>query len=79
MLVQGVQERSQREMMDELSRFITVDNLEVLNVGDLRDDVESRKVATDFLEAAAWEGADELTLRTQEEDALRTFTFTPRI
>ena len=34
-LVEGFQERNRLKMMDELRRFITVDNHEAVKVGDL--------------------------------------------
>ena len=65
-------------MMDGLRSFIMVDNHEEVKVGDLEKNMESRpvvrpKFTTDFLEAMVREGADELTLRAEEERMLRTF------
>ena len=78
MVVQGFQEKSRQQIMDGLRRFIMVDNREAVKVGDLGKDMESRPVAkpkftTDFPEAVVREGADELTLRPEEEGMLRTF------
>ena len=49
-----------------------------MKVGDVAKNMESRSVVktvftTDFLEALVREGSDELTLRREEEDVLRTF------
>ena len=61
--------------MDELEGFIMVDNYEAVRVGDFENDMESRpmvkpKFTTDFPEAVVREGADELTLRAEEEGTL---------
>ena len=58
--------------------FITVDNHEAVKVGHLGEEnaVEESgeaDVTTDFLEAVVRRGADELTLRAEEEGILRTF------
>ena len=77
-VVQGLEERSRLKMMDELTRFMMVDNFETVQVGDLDKNMESKKVVkpkftTDFPEAVTREGADELTLRAEEAGMLRTF------
>ena len=64
--------------MDGLRKFIMVDNHDAVNVGERDKNVESRKVVTpkfttDLSEAVVRDGADELTLRADEEGALRTF------
>ena len=63
--------------MEERRRFITVDNHEAVNTGDLEKALGSIPVVepqltTDLPEAAVREGADELTLRREEEGMLRT-------
>ena len=57
---------------------ITLGNHEAVEIGDLEKTQESLSVmnpkfTTDFPEAAVREGADQLTLRAEEEDVLRTF------
>ena len=44
MVVQGFQEKSRLKIMEGLRRFILVDNPEVVKVGDLEKNVESRPV-----------------------------------
>ena len=53
--------------MDGLRRFLMVDNYEAVKVGDLEGDHGVPIFTTDF------PGADELTLRAEEEGMLRTF------
>ena len=72
------------KIVDGLRKFILVDNQEAVTVGELDQNVESRKVVkpkftTDFPEAVVREGADELTLRADEEGALRTFIVTTNV
>ena len=83
MVTQGLQERRRLKIMDGLRRFIMVDNHEVVKVGELDKNMESMKVVkpnftTDFSEAVIREGADELTLRAEEEGVLHTL-LTPRM
>ena len=52
-----------------------------MKVGDFDKNVELKPVVkpkstTDFPKVVVWQGADELTLRAEEELALRTFTDT---
>ena len=84
MVVQGLQERSRLRIMDGLRKFIMVENHEAVKVGELEKNMESRKVVmpkftTDFPEAVAREGSDELTLRADEEGALRIFIDTTNV
>ena len=84
MVVEGFQEKSRQQIMDGLRRFIMVDNREAVKVGDSEKNMESRPVAkpkftTDFPEALVQEGADELTLRPEEEGMLRTFIDTTEV
>ena len=58
--VQGLQEKSWLRIMDELRRFISVDNHEAVKVGDLKSNLESLEVvkskfAADFLETVVRE------------------------
>ena len=83
-VVQGLQERSRLRVMDGLRKFIMVDNHEAVTHGELDMDVESRKVVkpkctTDFPGSVVREGADELTLRADEEGALGTFVDTTNV
>ena len=69
--------------MDKLRKFIVGDNQEAVKVGEQDKNVESRKVVkpkftTDFPEYVVREGADELTVRADEDGALRTFIDTPQ-
>ena len=66
-LVGCLQERRRLKMMDELRRFIMVDNHEADKTGDLEKALESLsvvepKLIAEFPEAVVREGADELTL-----------------
>ena len=64
-------------IMDGLRRFIMVHNHEAVKVGVSEKDMAVKpKFTTDFPEAVVREVADELTLRAEEEGALRTFTDT---
>ena len=57
-----------------------VDNHWAVKVGDLEKNVESRPMVkpkfTNFLESVVREGADELTLRAEDEGVLRTIDTT---
>ena len=69
--------------MDGLGRFMA-DNHEAVKVGDLELNMESRpvwrpKFTTDFPDAVVREGADELTLRKEEEGAVRSFIDTTEV
>ena len=75
-LVVGLQERSRLKMMEE--------HHEASKIGDLEKNLESLSVVkpkftTDFREAVVREGADELTLRKEEEGMLRTFIDTTNV
>ena len=64
--------------MDELTRFIKVNNHEAVNIGDLEEHSVARhesepKFSVDCPELAVREGVEELTLRRAEEGMLRTF------
>ena len=77
-VVQGLQEGSRLTILDGLRKFIVVDNHEAVKVGELRKNVEYRRVVspkftTDSLEVVVREGADELTLCADEESALHEF------
>ena len=63
--------------MEELRRFITEVNHETGKIGDWEKTLESipvvkSKFSEDVPEAVVREGADELTLRREEEGVLRT-------
>ena len=84
-LVEGLQEGSRLKMVEELRKFITMDgHTRRVNVGDLEKTYKSAPVVkpqftTDFLEAAAREGADEPTLRREETGMLRTVVDTTNV
>ena len=67
--------------MDGLRGSIMVDDLEAVKVCEVERNMESRPVVKpkfmtdfpDFLQAVVREGADELTLRREEEGMLRAF------
>ena len=69
--------------MNELKRFIEVDNHEAVNIGDFEKNLSAIKVVGPdfskeiFPDAAVWEGVDEWTLRRGEEGFLRSFSNTP--
>ena len=70
--------------MDGLRKFIMVDNHEVVRVGELDKNVQSRTVVkpkstTDFPEAVVREGAGPPTVRADVEGMLRTFIDTPNL
>ena len=70
--------------MDGLWKFTAVDNHEAVKVGDLHQESRSKRVgrprfATELSGAVIREGADELTLRAQEEGVLRTFIDTSNV
>ena len=78
MVVQGSQGKVGSEKMDGLRKCIAVDNHEAVKVGDVEKNMESKEVVkpkftTDFPDAVVREGADVLTLRADEEGALRTW------
>ena len=74
MIVQGFSEKCRLSTMDELRRFITVENNEAVKVGDLeKHGVVAEVHGRFFSQAVVREGADELTLRREEEGVLRTF------
>ena len=65
-------------------RVIMVDNPAAVKVGDVEKNMDSRKVVkpkftTEFPEAVVREGAVELTLRADEEGAVRTFIDTTNV
>ena len=79
LVVQDRLEKSWLKIMDGLRRFIMADDHVAVKVGDLDKNMESKpvlkpKFTTDVREAVIREGADELTLRRQEEGMLRTFS-----
>ena len=62
-LVKGLQERNQLKMMEELPKFITMDNHEAIKTNNWKKAQESLpavkpKFISDFLEAVVREGAD---------------------
>ena len=60
--------------MDGLRRFIMFDNREAVKVvGDSEKNMESRQVVKPKFTTDFREGADELTLRWEDEGVLRTF------
>ena len=70
--------------MDGLRKCIAVDNHEAVKVVDVEKNMESKEVVkpkftTDFPEAVVREGADGLTLRADEEGALRTLIDTANV
>ena len=70
--------------MDGLRNFIEVDNRSAVDVGGLRRGTKSIQVkkpqfSEALPEAVIREGADELTLRTEEVASLRTFVDTKHI
>ena len=71
--------------MVELRKFIKMDNHEAIRIGDLEKAQESRQaVKPKFTEdfpgsGAVREGADELTLRREEEGMLRTLVETTSV
>ena len=78
MVVEGLQERSRLKRMEELRRFIPMNNHEAVKLADLEKTLESLLVVklqftTEFLEPVVREGVDELTLRREREGMLRTF------
>ena len=83
-LVEHLQKRSRLEMMEELRRFITMDNHEAVKNGNLEKTqdllpVLKPKFTTDFPEAVVREGADELILRREgEERYFAALSSTPR-
>ena len=84
MVVHGFPEKSRLQIMDGLRRFVMVDNREAVKVCELDKKVKSSKVVepkftADFAEAVVGEGADELTLRADEEGALHTFIDTTNV
>ena len=61
-----------------------VDNHEAVESGDLEKTLESlsvvkQKFTADFPEAVVCQGADELTLRREEEGIVRTFINTTQV
>ena len=83
-IVSGLLERSRSRIMDELRKFIAVNNHGAVKVGDLHRETSSKKVVkpkftADFPGAVVREGADELTLRAHEEGVLRTFIDTSNV
>ena len=77
-LVTGLQQRSRLKVIAELRKFITMDSRQAVKTGDLEKTQESLPVVkpqftADFPEAVVREGADELTLRAEEQGMLRTF------
>ena len=84
MLVGGLQERSRLKMIEVLRKFISVDNHEAVEIGDLEKTQESRlvlkpKFTTDFAEVVVREGADELTVRREDEGMLRSVIDTTNV
>ena len=82
--VTRLHERSRRGIIDGLRRFIQADNHSAVDVGDLRRGTRSLLVkkpmfSEAFPEAATREGADELTLRADEEGMQRAFINTEHI
>ena len=71
MIVPGLLKRSRSRTVDVLKKFIAVGSHEAVRVGDLLR--ETRRFTTETSGVVIWEGADELTLRAQEEGVLRTF------
>ena len=70
--------------MDGLRKFIEVDNPQAAKVGGVRQGIKSSQVvkpkfSADFPEGIMREGADELTLRAEEEGARRTFIDTTHV
>ena len=83
-VVQGLQEGSPLRILDGLRKFIMVYNHEAVKVGELQKNVEYRRVVTpkfttDSPEAVVREGADELTMRADEESALHTLIDTTNL
>ena len=83
LLVEGLQERSRIKMMDELRRFTTVNDHQLVKTGTLEKTLASLSVVepqftVDFPAAVVREGADEVTLR-REEGMLRTFINTTNV
>ena len=83
-VVTGLLEKSRKDIMDRLRKFIEVDNHGAVKVGGLRRGTKSFKevkpeFTTDFPGAAIREGAGELTLRAHEEGARRTFIDTSNV
>ena len=72
--VSGLLEKSRSRKVDGLGKFIVVDNHEAVRVGGTEN-----RVPTEFSGAVIWEGADELTLRAQEESVVRTFIDTSNV
>ena len=71
-------------MVDELTRFIKVDNREPMNIGDVEKDsvvlpIVEPKFSVDRPEAATREEAGEFALRRGDEGGLRTFTDTTNV
>ena len=71
MLVVGFQERDRLKVMEELRSFITVDNHEAVEIGDLHKNTDSRplvrfRFTANVLAAVVREGEDELTLRRRK-------------
>ena len=83
-IVTGLHERSRRDIMDGLRRFVQADNHSSVGVGDLHQGTSSLQVrkpqfSEAFPEATIREGADELTLRADEVGTQRTFIDTTHI
>ena len=65
--------------MDELRRFVTVDNHEAVKVGDSEKNSVVLAMSTELFTEAVPGGAEELTLRRGEEGGLRTFIKTTNV
>ena len=83
-IVTGLHDRSRRGIMDGLGSFIEIDKHIAVDVGHLRRGltplyVQMPNFCEVFPEAAIREGADALTLRADEVEALRAFIDTDHI
>ena len=75
-IVSGLLEGSRSIVMEGLWKFIAVGNHEAVQVGGLQRETRSKKVVrTEFSGAVIREGADEPTLRAQEEGVVAYFHF----